>query len=169
MTRFEMSAYDFYIIVWVFFSPNSLQTQQEDLRICSHSDGLDWRKRGLSPLLRHNHNIGFLFFFFRAVLVAYGSSQARVWIWALAATLHHSHMGSEPHLQPTPQLKATQDPRPTEWGQGSNLHPHGLLVGFVSVASQWDLLGSFYSFNTSLEHLPHTKHRLKVWARPKCL
>ena len=38
---------------------------------------------------------------FRAAPVAYGSSQARSWIGAAAAGLHHSHsnMGSEPHLQ----------------------------------------------------------------------
>ena len=41
-------------------------------------------------------------------------------IGATAAGLHHSHSntGSEPHLQPTPQLTAVPDPRPTEQGQG---------------------------------------------------
>ena len=56
----------------------------------------------------------FIFFFlhFMATLVAYGSSQARVWIEAAAAGLHHSHsnMGSKPHLQPTSQFTATSDP-----------------------------------------------------------
>ena len=28
-------------------------------------------------------------------------------------------------LQPTPQLMAAQDPRPTEQGRGLNPHPHG--------------------------------------------
>ena len=48
---------------------------------------------------------------FRATPAAYGSSQARDQIGATAASLHHSHsnMGSEPHLQPTPQLMATPD------------------------------------------------------------
>ena len=32
---------------------------------------------------------------------------------------------SEPHLRPTPQLKATPDPWPTKWGQGSNPYPRG--------------------------------------------
>ena len=72
----------------------------------------------------------FLFFFlflFRAAPMPYGSSQARGRSGATAADLHHSHsnMGSEPHLQPTPQVTATPDPQPTEWGQGSNLCPHG--------------------------------------------
>ena len=56
----------------------------------------------------------FFFFFciFRAAPAAYGGSQARGLIGAVAAGLHHSHsnMGSEPHLQPTPQLTATPDP-----------------------------------------------------------
>ena len=49
---------------------------------------------------------------FRAVLSAYGGSQARGLIGATAAGLHHSHgnMESEPHLRPTPQLTATPDP-----------------------------------------------------------
>ena len=59
----------------------------------------------------------FYFFFFslllsRAASAAYGGSQARGPIRATAAALHHSHSntGSEPHLQPTPQLMAMPDP-----------------------------------------------------------
>ena len=65
-------------------------------------------------------------FLFRADLVAYGGSQARGPIGAVAAGLHqgHSKAGSEPHLQPTPQLMAMPDPQPTEQGQGSNPQPH---------------------------------------------
>ena len=37
----------------------------------------------------------------------------------------HSNVGSELHLWPTPHLRATLDPWPSEWGQGSNPHPHG--------------------------------------------
>ena len=75
--------------------------------------------------------INFLFFFFfcllRAPLVAYGGSQARGQIRAVAASLHHSHSNtrSKPHLRPTPQLTATLGPQPTERGQGSNPQPHG--------------------------------------------
>ena len=72
----------------------------------------------------------FCFFFllsFRASVVAYGRSRVRGWIGAVATGLHHSHsnLGSEHHLQPTPQLMATPNPQPTEQGQGSNLHPYG--------------------------------------------
>ena len=57
----------------------------------------------------------------------YGGSQARGLIGAVAAGLRQSHSneGSEPCLQPTPQLMAMQDPGPTEQGQGLNLHLHG--------------------------------------------
>jgi len=59
----------------------------------------------------------FLFFFFChfaiswAASTAYGGSQARGRIGAVATSLRqsHSNAGSEPHLQPTPQLMATLD------------------------------------------------------------
>ena len=59
--------------------------------------------------------------------VAYGSSQVRGRIRAVAASLRHSHskVGSELCLRPTSQLTAAMDPQRTEQGQGSNLHPHG--------------------------------------------
>ena len=73
--------------------------------------------------------VSFLFFFFllMAAPAAYGGSQARVPIEAVATSLHHSHSnaGSEPSLQPTPQLMAMPDIQPTEQGQRSNLQPHG--------------------------------------------
>ena len=67
-----------------------------------------------------------LFAFSRATHSAYGVSQARGQIGAVAAGLcqSHSNAGSEPCLQPTPQLTATLD-QPTEQGQGLNLQPHG--------------------------------------------
>ena len=63
-------------------------------------------------------DFSFFFFFFglfaisRAASTAYGGSQARGQVGAVAAGLHHSHsnMGSEPRLQPKPQLTATPDP-----------------------------------------------------------
>ena len=47
-----------------------------------------------------------------ATPMAYGGSQARDLIGAVAAGLRqsHSNMGSELRLQPTPQLMATLDP-----------------------------------------------------------
>jgi len=52
----------------------------------------------------------FIYLLFRATSVAYGGSQARGQIGAVAAGHNHSNTRSEPHLQPTPQLMATPDP-----------------------------------------------------------
>ena len=54
----------------------------------------------------------FVCFYFRAVSVAYGGSQARALIGATAAGLHHSHSneGYESCLRPIPQLTAMLDP-----------------------------------------------------------
>ena len=64
----------------------------------------------------------FFFFFFglRTAPAAYRGSQARGRIGAVSTGLRHSqsHTRSEPCLWPTPQLTATPDPWPTEWGQG---------------------------------------------------
>ena len=62
----------------------------------------------------------FWFYLFRAVPAAYGGSQARDQIEAVAADLHHSHSnaGSKPRLQPTTQLLAMPDHQPTDGGQG---------------------------------------------------
>ena len=62
-------------------------------------------------------NLFFFFFFFClfaiswAAPAAFGGSQARGLIRAVAAGLRqsHSNAGSEPRLQPTPQLTATPD------------------------------------------------------------
>ena len=52
------------------------------------------------------------FLLFRATPAAYGGSQARGRIGAVASSLRHSHSNarSEPHVQPTPQLMAMLDP-----------------------------------------------------------
>ena len=65
--------------------------------------------------MNFNFILFILFYFFafsRAVPAAYGGSQARGRIGAVAAGLHHSHsnMVSKPCLQPTAQLTATPDP-----------------------------------------------------------
>ena len=53
-----------------------------------------------------------LFAFSRAASAAYGDSQTRGQIGSVADGLHHSHSnaGSEPCLQPIPQLTAMLDP-----------------------------------------------------------
>ena len=69
----------------------------------------------------------FFFFLFRAAPTAYGSSQARGHIGAVAADLHHnpSKAGSELCLRPTLQLMSMPDPSPTGRGQGLNPPPYG--------------------------------------------
>ena len=59
-----------------------------------------------------NFFLSFLVFwlFLWAAPVAYGSSQARGRIGAVATGLHHSSLGSEQSLRPTQQLTATPDP-----------------------------------------------------------
>ena len=53
-----------------------------------------------------------LFAFSRAAPASYGGSRARGPIGAVAACLYQSHssVGSEPCLQPIPQLRAMPDP-----------------------------------------------------------
>ena len=62
-----------------------------------------------------------------AAPAAYGGSWAKGLIGAVAASLlqSYSNAGSEPPLQPTPQLTAAPDPEPAEQGQGSHPQPHG--------------------------------------------
>ena len=66
-------------------------------------------------------------------------------IGAAVASLRHSHnnTGSEPYLWPTPQLSATPDPYPTEWGQGSHLHPHGYQSGSLCWATMGNSMCSY--------------------------
>uniref|UniRef100_A0A8C3YL35 EF-hand domain-containing protein n=1 Tax=Catagonus wagneri TaxID=51154 RepID=A0A8C3YL35_9CETA len=74
---------------------------------CTSKLRWSWSNEGTSGLC--------LFFFFalsRTAPAAFGGSQARGLTGAVAADLHHSNSnaGSEPRLQPTPQLKAMPDP-----------------------------------------------------------
>ena len=75
-----------------------------------------WARTGPAGLRgaaqRHMNHLFFIFLLFRAVPMAYRSSQARGGIRAAAACVHHSHSngGPELHLQATPELEATPDP-----------------------------------------------------------
>ena len=77
------------------------------------------RKKYTKKIILLPSDLDFFFFLFLVFLpflgpspTAYGGSQARGLIRAVAASLHHSHSntGSKPHLQPTPQLTAMLDP-----------------------------------------------------------
>ena len=79
---------------------------------------MDIHMQKTKPALHHLEEVTwkvsffFVFCLFRAAPTAYGDSQARGWIGAVDASLHHRHSNvvSEPHLWPTPQLKAMPDP-----------------------------------------------------------
>ena len=88
------------------------------------------------------------FFFsllFRAPYAAYGSSQARDWIWAAVLGLHHSHssVGSEPCLwlyhssQQCQILTPLGEARDTSW-VGSMLSNNGPLSGVYGFSSHFD-------------------------------
>ena len=85
------------------------------------SEGPAWlepgdRAMGRVTMIRSLDLILFFFLSFFAISwaspVAYGGSQTRGRIGAVAASLRqsHSNAGSEPRLQPTPQLTAMPDP-----------------------------------------------------------
>ena len=65
----------------------------------------------VSQTEKGKYRVIFFFFLglFRATPTAYGSSQARGGVRAVAAALHHNHntTRSKLNLQPTPQLTAT--------------------------------------------------------------
>ena len=67
----------------------------------------------------------FIFLLFKAAPSVCGSPQARGWITATTASLYHSHSQCR---WPKPHLTATPVPWPIEWGQASNLHPHGYYL-----------------------------------------
>ena len=82
----------------------------------------------------------FFFFLFRAVSMAYGSSQARGLTGATASSQCHSHSSarSEPHLQPTSQLMAMPW-NLTHWAR-PRIEPASswILIGFVN---HWAMKG----------------------------
>ena len=87
-------------------------------------------------------NFFFFFCFFRASPTAYGHSQAKGWLGAAAASLHHSHSnaGSELHLHDLRHSsRQCQVPNPLSEARDQNPYPHG-SVRFVSTAPQQKLL-----------------------------
>ena len=106
-----------------------------------------------SSLHHYQHNLPECFFvvvvvvcLFRAIPTAYGGSQTKGRIGAIATGLQHSHSNArfEPHLWPTPQLTATPDPQPTEGDQGLNLRPDGCWSDLFPLSHNRN---SIYFFN----------------------
>ena len=69
-----------------------------------------------------------------AAPAAYGSSQARGLIGAVAAGHSHSHSnaGSKQHLRPTPQFMAMLDPVTHQARPGIEPKSSWMLVGFLT-------------------------------------
>ena len=114
---------------------------------------------------------------FLCVCVAYGGSQARGQIGAVAASLQHSHSnaGSEPCLQPIPELTETLYPQPTDWGLSgywSDLFPlrrNGNSFVNLFILAVWQsvqfLIYIFFQFVVCiLTWLKTFLAKLKVWA-----
>ena len=97
------------------------------------------------------------FFLFRATPTAYGGSQARGEIRAIASGLCHSHshsnIRSELHLRPTLQFLAMPDPQPTERGKGSNLQPNGSKLDLFLLRHNGNSSNSFSMLSFLCSHL----------------
>ena len=86
-----------------------------------------------------------IFFLFRASPAAYGSSQARGQVRAVAASLRHSHSHtrSKPHLCIPHSLCNTRFL--THWaGPGIKPASSWILVRFLTTEPQWELCMCFY-------------------------
>ena len=86
--------------------------------------------------------------------MAYGSSQARGRIGAVAAGLRHSHSNarSEPSLQPTPQLMATQILNPLS---EARIEPtiSWFPLRFVYTMPRWKLLILLFNVKSKAIHV----------------
>ena len=110
-------------------------------------------------------NLFFFFFFclFRPAPVTYGSSQARGWIRAAAADVHHSHSNarSELHLWATLQLAAIGILNPLSKA-GVEPASSWILVRFLT---RWATVGipmsyffyDLWTLNHTYKGLPHVK------------
>ena len=107
----------------------------------------------------------------------YGNSQARGQIWATAPGLCHSHSNVGSELQPTPQLRATLDPRSTSRDQTSILMDTSLSlfccttmltpfvhfqIGFCAVFSLLFFFFILLSFESSF-YVPDSSLFLGKW------
>ena len=96
----------------------------------------------IKPLAYSLHFVSFflcLFAFSRAISAAYGGSQARGSNRSCSRSQSHSNSGSELHLWPIPQLRATPDPEPTEQRPGIKPATSWFLVRFLN---HWTLTGT---------------------------
>ena len=135
VTRLELDL----CISFIFYNRNFVPFDQQSPH--SHNPNL-WPPPLCFLFLRGQCSGFFFVLFSRAAPSAYGGSQARGRIRAVATSLHQSQSParSEPRVCPTPQFMATRVPSPTERGQGWKTGSSWRLVGFVSAEPRGDLL-----------------------------
>ena len=118
------------------------------------------RRPGRQHLGNHNYSSSlvtaffFLFLLFRAAPEAYGSSQARGRIRAVAASLHHSHSNVEPRAASMTYTAACHNTGSLTYqapGQGLNPHPHGSQSGSLTAEPQRELLLLQFEMRTSTD------------------
>ena len=106
-----------------------------------------WYWGGAYTLLLLNSFTFFFFAFFRVTAMAYGSSQDRGWIGAVAAGLRHSH--SSVGIQAASANYTTVHGNTgslTHWARkGIKPASSWILVGFVSTEPWWELLNSSFA------------------------
>ena len=105
----------------------------------------------------------FIFCLLRAAPAAYGGSQARDWIWGVAAGLHHSHSntGYEMHPPPSPHGNGRSS---THWARpGIEPLSSWTLVRFVSTELRWELWDAILNrvVREDVLHWVYSKNR--VW------
>ena len=116
---FYFSLYYFSLVTTLYIVGTQIYSLNEDLASWSNSSGhaafslffsprLCFSARGLINTHTPSQDFFFLLFFFSSAPVAYGDSQARGWIGAAAAGLHHSHSNAgslthwaRPGIEPT--------------------------------------------------------------------
>ena len=63
------------------------------------------QQTAVTDIVHINSAISVITFIIIIIIIASGSSQARGWIRAAAASYSHSNTRSKPHLWPTPELR----------------------------------------------------------------
>ena len=119
---------------------------------------IDWRGSSSCFLLCFFWGFYFVFTFFRASSVAYGSFQGRGWIRATAAGLHHRHRIWAMSVTYTTAHRNARSP--THWTR-LGIEPTSLwiLVGFIYTVPQQELPRGSFSY---LSLLGNEKETLSV-------
>ena len=120
-----------------------------------------------TPIFYYFYFYLFIYLLFTAAPMAYGSSQTRGRIRAVAASLHHSHSNAkwEPRLWPAPQFMAILESL-ANWAR-SGIKPISswMLVEFITTEPQWEPLLLFLKEFTLYFHLEKARSRVPLDSR----